>query len=240
MTTRETKRCSQCSQDKPLDVFRTGRAECRTCALAYHKAYHDSPAGKETLRQYIASGRSAKVKLAYYNSCRGQQVTRAYLASPGAKAVRRVRAALASTRATRRAYRASALGKETAREYNRSARGQDAIMRYRQSVKGRDTEHRLSVSPAYKARRKVLYLATTEWLNELKLQRGCMDCGYRAHAVALEFDHRDGEQKRFSISCKKNSSRQFLEEEIAKCDVVCSNCHQIRTHARRLTHGVAA
>ena len=28
-------------------------------------------------------------------------------------------------------------------------------------------------------------------------------------------------------------SKKKLMEEIAKCEVVCSNCHRIRTHVRR-------
>lgn len=68
-------------------------------------------------------------------------------------------------------------------------------------------------------------------LNEIKVSRGCADCGYKADAVALDFDHVHGE-KEFAISMSKRSIEAILEE-VAKCDVVCANCHRIRTRDRR-------
>lgn len=67
-----------------------------------------------------------------------------------------------------------------------------------------------------------------------KLERGCADCGYSAHPAALEFDHLPGSMKKFNIGGKVASySEKTLWEEIAKCDVVCANCHNIRTAERR-------
>jgi 5-methylcytosine-specific restriction endonuclease McrA len=58
----------------------------------------------------------------------------------------------------------------------------------------------------------------------------CSDCGER-DPVVLEFDHvRD---KRFSIGAEiARQPWQALLDEMAKCDVVCANCHRRRT-ARR-------
>lgn len=58
-----------------------------------------------------------------------------------------------------------------------------------------------------------------------------MDCGLRPeYAQVLEFDHRPGTNKRFHISDRMvTGSIEDLLEEIAKCDVVCANCHRIRT-----------
>lgn len=68
-----------------------------------------------------------------------------------------------------------------------------------------------------------------EWTNEVKLASGCVDCGYAGHPAALDFDHVRGE-KRFSVATAVNEarSRKSIEEEIAKCDVRCANCHRIR------------
>jgi hypothetical protein len=60
-----------------------------------------------------------------------------------------------------------------------------------------------------------------------------MDCGYNAHPEALDFDHRDPAQKASMVSRIKTLSLESLMAEIAKCDVVCANCHRVRTHARR-------
>jgi len=97
---------------------------------------------------------------------------------------------------------------------------------------------RKAVDPAWvaseRARKRTSQLANAAWLNEIKLVAGCADCGYREHAVALDFDHRPGEAKRFNVAWAKMRSKAVLLAEIAKCDVVCSNCHRVRTHARQL------
>lgn len=72
-----------------------------------------------------------------------------------------------------------------------------------------------------------------EWAGEVKVQRGCVDCGYAGHPSALDFDHRDGEKKSFTIGSSMSRSRAALEAEIAKCDVRCANCHRIKTVTRR-------
>lgn len=72
-------------------------------------------------------------------------------------------------------------------------------------------------------------------VHDYQLGLGCMDCGYREHPAALEFDHRPGEIKLFNIGEKIGAySRTKIWAEIAKCDVVCANCHAIRTDNRRI------
>ena len=63
--------------------------------------------------------------------------------------------------------------------------------------------------------------------------KGCIDCGYKENAVALDFDHRDPLNKIGKISEFSHLSKQRLKEEIKKCDVRCSNCHRIKTHIER-------
>lgn len=62
----------------------------------------------------------------------------------------------------------------------------------------------------------------------------CMDCGQRLPAVCMDFDHRPAEEKRFEIAKMVGQQRtpSLLLAEIAKCDVVCANCHRIRTAER--------
>ena len=67
----------------------------------------------------------------------------------------------------------------------------------------------------------------------IKLAAGCLDCGYNAEAVALGFDHRPGERKRFGIAKAANRAWPEVLAEMAKCDIVCANCHNIRTAQRR-------
>lgn len=63
-----------------------------------------------------------------------------------------------------------------------------------------------------------------------------MDCGQRFHPAAMDFDHRPGEGKLYTISTMKSTARAagLLEAELAKCDLVCSNCHRVRTYDRSL------
>lgn len=62
----------------------------------------------------------------------------------------------------------------------------------------------------------------------------CTDCGHRYPADVMEFDHREPHLKSFGISGGiKHFNTDILAEEMAKCDVVCANCHRIRTKRRR-------
>jgi len=57
----------------------------------------------------------------------------------------------------------------------------------------------------------------------------CVDCG-ETDPIVLEFDHRDPKIKVDNICVLiRNTSWEKVEEEIAKCDVVCANCHRRRT-----------
>jgi len=50
----------------------------------------------------------------------------------------------------------------------------------------------------------------------------------------MDFDHRDGRLKKFGLNSVHRVTKQAILREIAKCDVVCSNCHRERTHRRWL------
>ena len=67
------------------------------------------------------------------------------------------------------------------------------------------------------------------WINAIKLENGCVDCGYREHPAALQFDHRDRATKLFTIAKGLTRSKRAILAEIAKCDVRCANCHVVRS-----------
>lgn len=62
----------------------------------------------------------------------------------------------------------------------------------------------------------------------------CADCGINYGYWVMDFDHLGN--KEFTISGRGtfNYSVEKLLKEIAKCEVVCSNCHRTRTHNRKL------
>jgi len=68
-----------------------------------------------------------------------------------------------------------------------------------------------------------------QFIADFKLAAGCKDCGYKRHHAALDFDHVRGE-KRINV-CNARSISAALKE-IEKCEVVCANCHRIRTYVR--------
>lgn len=74
-----------------------------------------------------------------------------------------------------------------------------------------------------------------ELIRAIKTESGCVECGYNAHPEALDFDHIDPTAKanpgRGAFRTIWSWSR--IEAEIAKCEVVCANCHRIRTAKRR-------
>jgi len=46
----------------------------------------------------------------------------------------------------------------------------------------------------------------------------------------MDFDHRDPNVKVDHVASMLSAGVNKLEAEIAKCDVVCANCHRIRTY----------
>lgn len=68
-----------------------------------------------------------------------------------------------------------------------------------------------------------------QWMREKKIKSGCVDCGITDHRV-LQFDHLPEFDKHVTLANAGAWSRKRLREEIAKCEVVCANCHSIRTY----------
>jgi hypothetical protein len=62
----------------------------------------------------------------------------------------------------------------------------------------------------------------------------CSDCGRIFHPAAMPWDHRSGTTKLFDVSDGlPRYSREAILAEIAKCDLVCANCHAVRTYERQ-------
>jgi hypothetical protein len=58
----------------------------------------------------------------------------------------------------------------------------------------------------------------------------CLDCGKTYPPYVMDFDHRDPSTKVTKVSSMVyKGSERLLLAEIAKCDLVCANCHRIRT-----------
>jgi hypothetical protein len=61
----------------------------------------------------------------------------------------------------------------------------------------------------------------------------CADCGNRYPYYVMDFDHvRGAKSANVSVLIQRGCSLVALREEIAKCDVVCANCHRERSWSR--------
>ena len=90
----------------------------------------------------------------------------------------------------------------------------DSTKRYESQKRHRDRNHELM------------------W--ELLVNSKCSDCNISDPRV-LEFDHLPMYEKKFDIArAIAGSTRSWnsILTEIKKCDIVCSNCHKIRTMTR--------
>lgn len=69
------------------------------------------------------------------------------------------------------------------------------------------------------------------FINNLK-NKPCLDCGIIYPAFVMDFDHRKGEEKINNVArlVRDGWSKEKILLEIDKCDLICANCHRIRTY----------
>lgn len=60
----------------------------------------------------------------------------------------------------------------------------------------------------------------------------CTDCGIQYPPYVMQLDH-TGSDKRVDISKMMSYTVQAVLDEVAKCELVCANCHAVRTYVRR-------
>ena len=77
-------------------------------------------------------------------------------------------------------------------------------------------------------RRRTDKIKIREWFAEYKMNCECVECGDLRWPV-LDFHHRDPKTKIDSVArmVQYNRGKDAILKEIAKCDVLCSNCHRI-------------
>lgn len=75
-------------------------------------------------------------------------------------------------------------------------------------------------------------IKSKEFIRNLKEGRPCTDCQVIYPHFVMDFDHVRGD-KLFNIAeaANRRLSNNKILQEIAKCELVCANCHRIRTHA---------
>lgn len=72
-----------------------------------------------------------------------------------------------------------------------------------------------------------------EYIWEVK-KGPCLDCGNKYPPYVMDLDHVRGEKKDdLSGMCDSGYTLEKLMQEVEKCELVCANCHRIRTYRRR-------
>jgi hypothetical protein len=72
------------------------------------------------------------------------------------------------------------------------------------------------------------------WYLALKADRPCADCGQSFHPAAMQWDHLPGRKKTADVATlARRGSRKRVLAEIASCELVCANCHAVRSYLRR-------
>lgn len=80
--------------------------------------------------------------------------------------------------------------------------------------------------------RRDAYTERREWMQSLKIGP-CVDCGQCYHPEAMQFDHLGDKVYCVSDLIARGWGRERMLAEIAKCELVCANCHAVRTYNRR-------
>lgn len=87
--------------------------------------------------------------------------------------------------------------------------------------------------PLIKERRVRHKAEIRAWIQQLKSDTPCADCKQQWPYYVMHFDHLgDDKEKDIGEAVNRGWSRARIQLEMDKCELVCANCHAIRTHQR--------
>jgi len=91
------------------------------------------------------------------------------------------------------------------------------------SAKRRVT-HKESLAQSFRERHR----KRREWILGIKASLKCSRCG-ESRPMCLDFHHLDGSAKEYNIATMigKHHPKERILNEIAKCSVLCRNCHAV-------------
>ncbi len=80
---------------------------------------------------------------------------------------------------------------------------------------------------------KRLKFEAKAYVDDIKANNPCVDCGEKFHPVAMDFDHpRGGKTMGVAQLVGSGYKLNLIKAEIAKCELVCACCHRVRTWKR--------
>jgi len=113
-------------------------------------------------------------------------------------------------------------------EFNKNSKRYDGLKSYCRNCENVKRRENPNWGAAGKKERIEAFYCLTNSVKDVP----CMDCGNKYPPCVMDFDHRNPKEKKFNIATGTHRSLRLVQEEIDKCDVVCANCHRIRTYGR--------
>ena len=104
-------------------------------------------------------------------------------------------------------------------------------------IRPRSRAHYRANKGYYRKRNQKRTAAITAFVRQYKINNPtCTDCQLDHPWWRLDFDHLEGFKKDGEVSRARSLkwSNERILREIAKCELVCANCHRDRTHTRRI------
>ena len=80
--------------------------------------------------------------------------------------------------------------------------------------------------------KNLVNIVTKTAIEEIK-KNPCTDCGVSYPSYVMDFDHLPQYEKSFNLAFWFSYNQEDVFNELAKCELVCANCHRLRTHARK-------
>lgn len=74
-------------------------------------------------------------------------------------------------------------------------------------------------------------------VRDIKESSPCADCGIKYPYFVMDCDHIENKEGLVSYYAKTGRSKA-LKVELKKCEIVCSNCHRIRSHNRLMKNNM--
>jgi hypothetical protein len=113
-------------------------------------------------------------------------------------------------------------------EFNKKSANPDGLERYcKECHRAKNKKHYEANKAKYVEQSMRYRKQYLEWYKNLKLELACVRCGEN-HPAVLDFHHTDPDGKDGSVSQMIISrvSKETILAEMAKCIVLCSNCHR--------------
>ena len=122
-------------------------------------------------------------------------------------------------------YRAAHPEKVRAGNYKNYWKNRERNLKYNRKYNA-DNRETLAAQAAVRLQQKIKLIRKAK-------DQPCADCGKSYPYYVMDLDHVRGTKVQNVANLRGRVGTEKLLEEIAKCDVVCANCHRERTFSRK-------